>query len=346
MLSAYIKCILLPMREKYLNVSLYKIVASLMIVGFHFYFCFSSQDTQFELLLSKGMLGLTALSGFLHAEKKIHSSGRFFFDKLWRIIFPFLVGMGLIAIWNLIVYANDQSVSYASLFFGKRVCDGGLLFAFGNGFYVFYILGCYLLLIILKKINGKLELLFGFVVVAIECTVSFFFGYTLLLTAFLIGYFIGRKNFAIYVDPSKQSIPQLVTYGFIIIFFLYALNAIFCVPKINIKFINYTYRFLTEICLDGFGVSSLFFFLLAVKRVNKLNLNFCWKSFIFLGDLSYPIYIMDLAFMVGGSNITNFVDNRGLKILLTYVFTIGFAFIIFLIFKSFTLAKQRKRIKY
>ena len=73
------------MKNKYWNLSLYRLLAIICAIQFHIFFILYSRDIPFETLLSAGVIGLTCLSGFLHSQKKIEDIKSFYLKRFWQI---------------------------------------------------------------------------------------------------------------------------------------------------------------------------------------------------------------------------------------------------------------------
>ena len=57
--------------KRFNNISLYRLIATLCILQFHIFYILFARAIPYEMLLSKGVQGLTALSGFLYSQKLI-----------------------------------------------------------------------------------------------------------------------------------------------------------------------------------------------------------------------------------------------------------------------------------
>ena len=74
--------------KRFNNISLYRIIATLCILQFHIFYILYPRAIPYEMLLSKGVQGLTALSGFLYSQKLITDYKKFFKNNFVKLLIP------------------------------------------------------------------------------------------------------------------------------------------------------------------------------------------------------------------------------------------------------------------
>ena len=88
------------MKRRFHNLSIYRIIATILVIQFHIFFLFNTYQLHGEYLFSKLVQGLTALSGFLYSQKLIKDIKSFYLGNLKKIAIPALLVLGFMAIWN------------------------------------------------------------------------------------------------------------------------------------------------------------------------------------------------------------------------------------------------------
>lgn len=307
------------MKNRLNNLSFYRLIATLCVLQFHIFFILYNRDIPYETLLSKGVQGLTALSGFLYSQKFIENSKKFYLNALKKLLIPALLCFVFIALWDLIYMFISKDWNYISLFFDYRVYNGGLLFQLGNYYYIAYIFICYLITPILQK-NNKCSLLVALSVIFVEIIIGFFFGPSIIVTTYIIGYYIGKKWFAHYVDNQIKYRPFiLISWLLVLAISLLLFVIVNTYHFSNGYFLSHLESLTTNVLATIFGVSTFFFIAYLFRFLNK------FKSSKFLGytdKLCLIIYLMNQAFMCGAMNVTILVTSMWAKTLLVYIFTI------------------------
>ena len=314
--------------KRYYSFSLYRLIASILILQFHIFFICYPNDITDTIYLSKFLLGLTALSGFIYSQKIITSVKSFCLDRLKRIIIPAFIALIIMTIWNVLFMIIKHQPDFISTYVGYRAFNNGLLIEPGNFYYIPFILVCYLLTPLLKMDKKWLSILITVLVIAIETLFIIKVEPTYIVTSYLIGYFVGKYFFYRYVNKyeAKDFIHLFIWAVTFISFFLisyYLLNGLIVIP-------NKFHYILRGFSLMIFGVSTLFIFLLASKFINKINNN---PVLDFTDKVSYPFYLLNQTFMCGAMNVTNYVSNLWSKTILVYLFTISFAILVYYLSK-------------
>lgn len=314
-------------QKHFFNISLFRIVATICVIQFHIVFVFANKNPDLELLLSKGVIGLTALSGFLYGRKRIENVKSFLGNRILRILVPALFGLALMATWNLIYWIGNQNLNYGELWFGRRRYGGGLLFQAANYYYIGYIILCYLLVLLLNKRNKYLNIILIILCLIGEGILSYFYFFSFIVTAFIVGYLIGEKYFLKYVDPLEENINHTFVYFVLTTSFLAAFLIINYFPFEVTSELSNIVKLGQEISLDGFGI---FFFFLFINTIKSLNWSYFLNQLKFIDKIAYPMFLLDLCFMVGAMNIGVIAPNYDVMNLVIYIFIIFFsAFIYF-----------------
>ncbi len=328
--------------KRFNNMSLYRLIATLCILQFHIFYILFARAIPYEMLLSKGVQGLTALSGFLYSQKLITDNKKFYGSNLLKLIIPALVCVLFMVTWDAIYMAITREWGYEA-FITYRAYGGRVITQADNYYYLGYIFICYLITPVLQR-NDKWSVVVIVGVIAVEVLVGFFFGPAMIAVSYIAGYYIGKKWFKTYTDTEqKYSVPHLLTWtgilgtsiGLYILIHTYEFGGSYL--------LNRTYSLTNNVIVTIFGIATLFFFLMAFKFLNKFK---GFPPFKYTDKLSLIIYLMNQAFMCGGMAVTIYVHEWWSIMLLIYVFTIGASvllqFISELILKTINKAKQTK----
>ena len=319
--------------KRYHSLSVYRIIAAILILHFHVLFFLLANEIPYGLLFSKFVQGLTALSGFLYASKTINDVKKFYLNNLKKLIIPALFVMLLIFALDIILMICIKDFDLMHIFFGSRLAIIEPVFQFGNYYYILYIFICYLITPILQN-HKKWSIVITILTVIIELSLGYFFGIAIMATPYIIGYFIGRKAFKYYVNRDTK-------YSVIRLFFWLAILSIslgLYILLINISFgdsygLIHLHSLLRNITSMTFGVATFFSFMMCFRWMNR---NVDIKLFKFTDKATYMIYLLNQAFMVGITNVAVLVDELWKKILLVYIITllvsVAFQFLYNLIF--------------
>lgn len=322
-------------KKRFNNLSIYRLIATICVLQFHVFYIMANRAVPYEELLSKGVQGLTALSGFLYSQKLITDYKKFYLGNLKKIMIPATICFLVMALWNLVSMFFTKDFNYIGQFFGHRVYNNGLLIQPGNYYYIAYIFLCYLVTPILQR-NDKWSVLVVVSTVVLELSLRFFLGPAIIATSYIVGYYLGRKVFKQVTDPEEKfDVPQFLLYALIVV--VSVGGYILCV-----EFMPATSYFLTHlksltvnIFATSLGIFSLFFIIHLFRWTNRFG---TIRVLQYLDRMTLIVYLMNQAFMIGGMNITGLVEPFWAKILLVNVFTIAISVLIELV-NRFTLKK-------
>ena len=327
------------MKKRFTNLSIYRLIATICVLQFHVFFILYARAIPYETLLSKGVQGLTCLSGFLYSQKVISDNKKFFLGNAKKIIFPALVVFGLMALWNLIYMFIFQSWNYINLFVDHRLYNNGLLIQPGNYYYILYIMLCYLVTPILQR-NDKWSVLVSVAAVLIEFTVGFFLGSSIIACSYIVGYFLGKKLFS-----QLTNVEEKFSVKWFLIFLLGTLAAagIYVVlviyPIGGNYFLGHLDSLIKNILMTTFGIGTFFVIAHAFRWVNRFPE--C-KFLSFTDKISLNVYLFNQAFMCGAMNMAKTVDPMWAKTLIVYVFTIGFSILAYYLYQLILKLTKKK----
>ena len=320
-------------KKRYNNLSLYRIVAAILVLQFHIFFVCYPESIPGSIYLSKFVQGLTALSGFLLSQKVIYDVKSFYSDKFRRSLIPALLIILSITIWNFIWMFISKDYNFFNHFVGYRAYNGRLLIQFGNYYYIFYILFCYLITPLLQK--SKIGGIFIFIIVAlVETSVSRWIEPLYIVSAYILGYYIGKFTFNSFIGKYRWT--DLIHFAICI-----TATALTIVYSIILSSMTHT-----RIILIGvnalyalFGVFSMLTFLMLFKFFNNL-------PEIRIDKLSYTFFLFNQIFMVGATDITKVLNSPFEMNVVVLLFVTVFSIIFYYIYKridiQYSLKKKKK----
>ena len=318
------------MKKRFTNLSIYRLIATICILQFHVFFILYDRAIPYETLLSKGVQGLTLLSGFLYSQKVIADNKKFFLGNAKKILFPALVVFGLMALWNLIYMFIFQSWNYINLFVDHRAYNNGLLIQPGNYYYILYIMLCYLVTPILQR-NDKWSVLVSVAAVVIEFTVGFFFGSSIIACSYIVGYFLGKKLFGQLTNVEEKFsikwfliflLGTLAAAGLYVLLVIYPIGGNYFLVHLNSLFVN--------ILMTTFGMGTFLVIAHSFRWVNRFP---SCKFLSFTDKISLNVYLFNQAFMCGAMNMAKIVEPMWAKTMFVYVFTIAFSILAYYLYQ-------------
>ena len=318
------------MKKRFTNLSIYRLIATICVLQFHIFFILYARAIPYETLLSKGVQGLTCLSGFLYSQKVISDNKKFILGNIKKIIIPATIVFGLMALWNLIYMLIFQNWNYIGLFFDHRAYNNGLLVQPGNYYYILYISLCYLVTPILQR-NDKWSVLVSIGTVLIEFTVGFLFGSSIIACSYIVGYFLGKKLFG-----QLTNIEEKFSWKWFLIFLFGTLAAagiyvmLVIYPFGGNYFLAHLYSLTNNILMTTFGMGTFLVIAHAFRWVNKFPQ--C-KFLSFTDKISLNVYLFNQAFMCGAMNMARIVDPMWAKTIIVYLFTIAFSILAYYLYQ-------------
>ena len=313
------------MKKRLNNLSIYRLVATICILQFHIFYILYSRAIPYEMLLSKGVQGLTALSGFLYSQKVIKDYKSFMLNNTKKIIIPALMCLLVMAVWDLVVMLITRNWNYIGLFCDRRAYNNGFLIQPGNYYYIIYIILCYMVTPVLQRCD-KWSNLVVMGTLAIELTIGFFAGSAIIACSYIAGYYIGKKFFKQYTDnEEKYSLKHLfawigilaVSTTVYVLLVIYSFGDLYVLVQLQ--------KLISNIAATTFGVATFFLMAHALRATNRLS---TIKPLVFTDKLSLIIYLFNQAFMCGGMKISDWVEPMWAKTILIYVFTIAFSVLV------------------
>lgn len=321
------------MKKKFANISIYRLIATICILQFHVFFILYNKDIPYETLLSKGVQGLTFLSGLLYSQKVITDNKGFYINNFKKLIIPGLIIFLLMCLWNLVYMFIFRSWNYVALFFGHRAYNNGLLFQPANYYYILYIYLCYLVTPILQR-NDRYSLLVILGAILVEVTIGFFFGCSIIGCFYIIGYYLGKRLFSQVTNTEEKfSWKWFLLFLLVLLVTLGGYILIVMNPISGSYFVVHLYSLLQNILSATFGAATCLVIIHALRWINKFNTP---KFLLFTDKITLNIYLFNQAFMCGAMNVAVWADEMWLKTLLVYIFTIGFSIIAYFIYRLTT----------
>ncbi len=325
------------MKQKYWNLSLYRLLACLVILTFHIFYIYINKQLSFEYLLSKPVQGLTALSGFLYAGRVITSKKKFYVNNIVKIVVPALMCLSIFALYNLVFMLITQNYDYLSLWTGQRAFEGRFLMQFDNYYYLGYIILCYLITPFITN-KGHLRRIIIASVFILEASLAFFLNIAPIAICYFVGYLIGEKFKNEYVDTSLKYKPYILMQWILLTALTFVLFSLaFFVFKSDVYILSHLSHLLEQLSASAFGIASFFLLIYIFRFLNKFG-NI--PLFNFTDKWTYPVYLFNQAFMIGGMNVTLYVDNEVFKIIFIILFTLVFASIVTLLNRYLPLEKK------
>lgn len=318
------------MKNRFWNLSIYRLIATLCVLQFHIFYLLLAKDVPYEMLLSKGVQGLTAMSGFLYSQKLINDVPGFYKKNLHKLLFPAVVCLVIVAIGNLVVYIVNQcwGQNYFLFFTGNRPFDGRFITQFDNYYYIAYIIGCYAITPLIQKDN-KVSKIIIIALCVTEIALAFCFRQALIVCAYMIGFVLGKKYFNNYTDHEKFSWKNPLQWALVI-----AASVGLYILSINLRgienqtwFVKESISLLNNVSSAIIGIGSFFLISSLLLFVNKY-IKSC--KFLEVTDKTcYSIYLLNQMYMVGATSVLNMSDNFGAQTALVYGLTILTALIVF-----------------
>jgi peptidoglycan/LPS O-acetylase OafA/YrhL len=309
------------MSKRFNNLAIYRVIAALAIIEFHILFITSDSAIPYETLLSKAVQGFTALSGLLYAGKRIENPRAFILGALKKLVIPALACFAFMAAWNLVYMLSTGATDYIALFFDRRVYNGALLVQPGNYYYVLFIFICYAITPLLKS-RHKLKTV---VIAAIaEVLLSFFFGLSIIIIPYIVGYLIGERSFDRYTNTEYRIAP-IVTWLILTALSLCGYALLVSVTPPCAYIIERLYTLGKGITSAAFGTASFFLMIYLLKGLNRFDEP---KILLYTDRLGLTIFLMNQAFLCGAMDLSGVFDSPILNTLTVYVATIGSAMLI------------------
>ena len=175
------------MNRRYYNLSIYRLLAIFLVLQFHILFIVLPTDLGSWSILSKFIQGLTALSGLLMARKVVDDVKEFYWSRLKRLIIPLLAALLVMLLWNILYMLITGNYDFAGTFIGYTSSNHRLMIEFGNFYYVLFVIGCYLLVPLFKRLKASKYVVLA-LAIGLESLTALFIGIALLTPNFLASY--------------------------------------------------------------------------------------------------------------------------------------------------------------
>ena len=319
------------MKKRYINLSIFRIIATLAIIQFHIFYIVYPFSIPKAYVLSKFLQGFMVLSGFLYSQKGITDIKGFYTKNLKKILIPALSCLLFMLIWDVGYILITKNYNFYDVFTGYTASSGNFLIQPGNYYFIAYLIGCYLVTPLLQK-KGKIRNIFVASVIFVELLMIFLFrGVSILASCYFVGYFIGKHRFDEYVNHEKDFRPdRLLIWVFIAVLAYFGVQGLYEYFPGDSFFITHLHLFTHNFSSTVYGVGMFFIIIYLLRPLNKYDncalLKFTDSSLIY-------VYLMNQAFMVGAMDTTIYADSLFVKTVIVYVLTIGSGLFIYLVNK-------------
>lgn len=334
--------------EKNYTISFLRVISMFFIVLCHIS---SWLNISFlALFFNYGVYIFFLISGFLYANKKIDNPSAWLISRLKKILLPYYLFAIPISIFYFYKNGFDlfEALKYLFCLQGINFITNSIPFSeippIGNLWFLTIILFCYLLTIIVKKIEKKFtpKLCVVAILLILFWTIPKIM--TLLnipnisleyFVTYFIGYYIAKFN-------CKNTCRNFIIWG------LLTFSSSIFLRLIAKHFISETYSSYYLIVVSathlGLAISSYFICNFLVTRfafLTKITTSNLWQN---LDKLSYPIYITHYAFLNSITSVDNFGFSKLFSFIIFILLTLASSLLIYYIDK-FIQNKLSKNLK-
>lgn len=303
---------------RYLNVSLVRLVLTLMVFFFHVRYIYFLDDWEEFFPLSGALQGFNFLSAFLYSSRELGSNPKFFKRNLPKLLVPGLVAFLLIVLFDMVVFLIRGAFSWDAFLAALSLYTprGYFTLSFGNLYYCLVIAVLYLTIPFLYYSLKHPWLKYLLIALAVlEFFPPYFWGETIFFAPFLFGFYYGRKYYANDIGISPQKAPRFSAFFALILLFL-GLVINDAVRLHGSPFGPLIARSLSELGKTIVGVALVIFLLRAFHNLKneKLASFFVWSD-----RLSYPFFLSHFTFFVGGLAIQQYLPGLVLPVAVTFL---------------------------
>jgi len=293
-----------------------------------------------EQFFNYGVYIFLFISGFLYANKEINSPSEWFLTRVKKLLIPFYLFVIPVSIVYFKINGFDglEAIKYLFCLQGINFITPFIPFSeikpLGNLWFVTIILICYLLTILVKKIEKKHKLNIAVIILILVAAwfipkIMMCFNIPYISLEYFVTYFLG---YYISKFKVKNTLPIFIIYG---LFLFLASIGIRLVGKYCFdNSINNFYLLIVSATHLGLAVSTYFICNYLVNKFTifiKIAKSIIWITF---DKLSYPIYITHYAFLNSVTSVDNFGLSKPISFILFILMTITSALIIFYIDKA------------
>lgn len=296
-------------KNKVESISIIRVLSMISIIAGHFFCVFGIYDYQLSTI---GVEIFLMISGFLYSNKQISNKLLWLENRAKRILLPYWIALAVLLLskwifgirtsWNTVtLYAlNMQGIDRVFTY-----CKYSSLSGFGHTWFVTIIMICYFITLLLKSVNEVERVLSKnkkrtlVTVGAIQIALAFFgvqIGY---IICFLIGYFWPNHTWDLNAKMYKK-LSVAVLFSIILRLVTHVLwdNTIFY----NLVIARWTFVVLaiwiivtiTKICDNS-------------KKLKEIATT---KTWTFLDQISYELYLSHYVFMKGTFATANFLKTN------------------------------------
>lgn len=321
------------MRERNYSISILRVIGMFSIVMCHFTGWLGISFLQ--QLLNYGVFLFLFISGYLYANKNISNYGSWFFSRLKRILIPYYIfTIPIIVIYYCYNEINlIEIIKYLFCLQGINFINDFVPFTeiepLGNLWFITIILLCYLLTIVVKKIEMKhkpkhyiviLTLVFLAIVPMVLQCLSIHSVSLIYFVSYFVGYYIAKFKV-------KSNIQNFINFGAI----LFVLSII--IRLVSKHYLDNVYNtiYVNIVLITQLGIAVSLYFIISFLTDKIIILQNIAKSkpWNTIDNYSYVIYITHYAFLHSITSVDNFGLNKPLTVLLFLIFTVISAIVVY-----------------
>lgn len=307
----------------YANLSLTRVLAFLLIFTFHVFFFGTRLNSRAYFPFSAAVQSFLFLSAFLYSQKDVSGKG-WLGKELWKIVFPTLLFIGLLALADLLamLFLRDAFEPEVILtVIGTRFSSTFYALQIGNLWYIPCLLICYVALPFLQKLRERRFFLLILIALCVaEALLALFLNEPIVALPFLAGYYLGSKEFEQDVNPSLPvrwrfyAIPAL-------------LSALTCYAYCALAHILPAYEGMTYTLLNGLvtilqGPIGVLLALTSIRVFRFLNAKDEPAYLSSASRFTFWGYLVHESFLVGVFNLLKATDYLAWNIFLAGVATL------------------------
>lgn len=332
---------------KQANLSCVRLIATLMIISCHI---LQGLDLEAAFWLNVGVQIFFVLSGYLYSKKEIKDVKLFYKKQYRKIIVPYIILITIIFTTLKIskLPMIDNKFTLLGIFLGFQNWTGTSAIV-SHTWFISYILLCYLITPILKKIKifnnteNYLKTILGFIALAL--ILQLFISYSVIniigsyILLYIIGYILGNT------DSKKMRKICIVFVTLTLLILPLRIWVQYYNPVTLINFINYFKIGSSDFISYHHGLIGISLFLIIALLFKKIKYN---KLLYYSDKYSYYVYLVHQIFILKNYSLLNISQSLLLNILLIIIVTIISAIVLYYLTKLFNLVIDVliKKVKY
>ena len=321
---------------KQANLSCVRLIATLMIISCHI---LQGLDLEAAFWVNVGVQIFFVLSGYLYSKKEITDIKQFYKKQYRKIIAPYII-LVIILFTTLTILKLpmiDNKFTLLGIFLGFQNWTGTSAIL-SHTWFISYILLCYLITPILKKIKifnnteNYLKTILGFIVLAL--VLQLFISYRVIniigsyILLYIAGYILGNTD--------SKKIPRICIAIVALTLLILPLRIWiqYYDPVRLINFINYFKIGSSDFISYHHGLIGISLFLIIMIIFKKIKYN---KLLYYSDKYSYYIYLVHQIFILKNFSLLNITQSLLLNVILIIIATIISALVLYYLTKLLNL---------